>query len=251
MESSGRFHIPALFCQDFFATGFTLLPNLLLRYNARLSLEKMGLLVLLALFYFQQTGKNDPELKDFAQLLNVPEKEVQDAINVLQNRGLLDINDNCLEPNGLFTKLADLWAEEKVQALQQEQHEVPEVNVVKAAGQPAATYLAKLINTFETEFGRPLTPMECSQINRWYKVLGYSEEQIRDALKRAVLRGICNLNYIDKILNQWQKNNLRTTWDVYQYEERFQEQRQRRKSKERPGAQSADKEEKYKDLYLT
>jgi DNA replication protein len=251
MENCGGFHIPALFSKDFFKTGFTLIPNMLLKYNATIKLGSMEILFIVALFYFQQNGQYDPGLGDFAQVLNLTERDIRRTIEALQAKGLLDTGGDTLELTGLFEKIADLWAEEKVQALQQAKQEVAAVKVVKSKGRYQTPYLSNLLHTFEQEFGRPLTPMECTQIIRWYKDAGYSEELIMDALKRAIFRGIFNLNYIDKILLHWEKNNLRTTWDVSQYEEKYMAQQQR-KNKARPEPlKGEDKEEKYKDIYLT
>ena len=77
MKGYNRFHIPALFCCDFFSAGFTLVPNLILKYSSRLNLSSNDILVLLACFYFQQQGKYELKLKDFARLLNVTEKSIK------------------------------------------------------------------------------------------------------------------------------------------------------------------------------
>ena len=61
MVNGGRFHIPALFSRDFFAEGFTVMPNILIKYSDRLGLEGTDLLILLAIFYFQQTGRYELE----------------------------------------------------------------------------------------------------------------------------------------------------------------------------------------------
>ena len=91
------------------------------------------------------------------------------------------------------------------------------------------------------------------QILSWYEDKGYSESIILEALKRAVLRGVINLNYIDRILAQWSKKNLRTAQEVNSYEEQFRSSRTTNKSKNQSDreARIKDKEEKYKDLYMS
>ncbi len=251
MEGCRSLHIPALFSKDFFLAGFTLVPNLLFKYSSKLSLGSLDILVIFALFYFYQLGKKSPELGEFAQILNVPEKQIQATLEAMIARGLLRISEGSLDPSGLFEKIADLWAEEKVQALQDARKEAATV-AEKTAGRNQTPLLSNLFRVFEQEFGRPLTPMECTHIIRWYKDEGYSEELISEALKRSVLRGIFNLNYIDRILSHWARNNLRTIQEINQYEEKYITRRQTRKGKANlEGTKSKDKEEKYKDLYLT
>src|SRR5208337_2034815 len=123
MKSYNRFHIPALFCNDFFSAGFTLVPNLILKYSLRLNLCSNDVLVLLACFYFQQQGKDDLRLKDFACLINVPEKSIKASVDAMAARGLFIISGNTYDLSGLFEKITDLWAEEKVQAMQKARQE--------------------------------------------------------------------------------------------------------------------------------
>lgn len=249
MENGGRFHIPALFSRDFFAEGFTVVPNILIKYSDRLGLEGTDIIVLLAFFYFQQLGRYELEIADFAQLLRTPEREIQESIEKMRALGLLTDTDQSLETIGLFEKVADLWAEEKVQAVQQKQQEAAITVQLKAGREKCMSPLIKVINLFEREFGRALTPIEIDQIKNWYYDHGYADTLIKEALKRAVLRGILNMNYMDRILASWAKMNIRTTREVIQYEEKFQDKKKQRE-KHHSGTVK-DRDEKFKDIYLT
>lgn len=81
-----------------------------------------------------------------------------------------------------------------------------------------------LIEVFEEQFGRPLTPMELEIIKEWVSS-GFEENTILKALKEAVKSQVLTLRYIDGILNNWQKNGMK---------ERFIEE----KPKERKVAES-------------
>ncbi len=59
-----------------------------------------------------------------------------------------------------------------------------------------------VINLFQNEFGRLLTPIEKEIISDW-KSQGYNDNQIREALKQSVFNGVINLRYISKILSSW------------------------------------------------
>ncbi|MGB9792322.1 MAG: DnaD domain-containing protein [Thermacetogeniaceae bacterium] len=248
MEDGGRF-LPALFSKDFFTAGFTSIPNLLFKYSQRLNLESIDLLVIIVLLHFQQAGKRGPSLKDFATAINSSVEKVQASLERLRYKGLIDITaDGVIDPAGLFEKIMDLWAIEKMQSFQKGYNEVA---VAKGSADRGETpYLNNLICAFEQEFGRALTPIEFEQINRWSSVEGYSEELILEALKRAVLQGVCNFKYIDRILSHWAKRNLRTVREVEQYEERYFAQRQMKKSRDNQAfAKWEEREEKYRDLY--
>lgn len=81
-----------------------------------------------------------------------------------------------------------------------------------------------LIEIFEEQFGRPLTPMELDIIKEWVQH-GFEEDMILKALKEAVKSQVLTLRYIDGILNNWQRNGIK---------ERFIEE----KPKERKVAES-------------
>ena len=65
----------------------------------------------------------------------------------------------------------------------------------------------------EQEFGRTLSPIECETIKGWIDS-NIKEDLIIEALKEAVLNGVNNLKYIDKILYEWGKKGYTTSSDV-------------------------------------
>ncbi len=70
-----------------------------------------------------------------------------------------------------------------------------------------------IFELFESEFGRPLTPMEFEFINAWINS-GMNQDLIKEALKEATYNGVSNLRYIDKIIYEWTKKNYKTVEDV-------------------------------------
>ena len=68
----------------------------------------------------------------------------------------------------------------------------------------------EIFKLFEQEFGRFLSPMECESISMWLDDDGHSVEIIRAALKEAVLAEKMSLRYIDRILFEWKKKNVKT-----------------------------------------
>lgn len=70
-----------------------------------------------------------------------------------------------------------------------------------------------IYESFETEFGRPISSMEYEIIGAWIEK-GFSEELILGALKEAVYNGVTSLRYIDKILYEWQKKGYKTMKEV-------------------------------------
>ena len=65
-----------------------------------------------------------------------------------------------------------------------------------------------MVDIFEEQFGRPLTPMEFDSIKEWVQS-GYSEEIILKALKEAVKSQVLTLRYIEGILINWAQNGIK------------------------------------------
>lgn len=65
-----------------------------------------------------------------------------------------------------------------------------------------------LIQAFENEFAKALTPMEIETIKEW-KQCGYEDQMILAALKEATLHNARSLRYIEKILIDWVKNGVK------------------------------------------
>ena len=64
--------------------------------------------------------------------------------------------------------------------------------------------LANIYQSFETELGRTLQPMEVATIREWVD-LGYSDEMIINALKETLSQGKKSLKSVDKVLLSWAK----------------------------------------------
>jgi len=65
-----------------------------------------------------------------------------------------------------------------------------------------------IFSKFESELGRPLSPMEYELLNAWIEQ--YNKDIIIEALKEAVISGVVTIRYIDRILFEWSKKGIDT-----------------------------------------
>lgn len=65
-----------------------------------------------------------------------------------------------------------------------------------------------LMEIFEKEFGRSLSPMEINTLREWKDSYGYSDEHIIMALKEAVKGQVMSFRYMEGILRNWAKNGV-------------------------------------------
>lgn len=237
------------FSEELLKGGFCPLPNFFLCTYVKLGLTETEVMVLLHLLRFQQVEKEYfPPLEKLAALTTLDLPMLKEVIAHLIEKGFLAVEPYfCPEEKtwkdrytfqGLFQKLEELWWEEKKEALAAK-GEMP-----RKLSSKERLSLLRIYKAFEKEFGRPLSPMESLEIAEWYEKDGYSAELILAALKQAVLRGVLNLKYIQSILRDWAKHNIRTPAEAASYEEDF---RNRKKTSVK---QEKAKKEKYKDVYL-
>ncbi|MBG9988170.1 DnaD domain protein [Aerococcaceae bacterium DSM 111176] len=93
-----------------------------------------------------------------------------------------------------------------------------------------------LVTIFEREFGRVLTPLELQTISQWLNEDKYSSELVQLALKQAMMHQALSLSYIDKILLNWQKQNIKTPYEAQRNIDEFN---QRRDNKGAPKQQTS------------
>lgn len=78
------------------------------------------------------------------------------------------------------------------------------------------------INIFEIiekEFGRTIAPLEYEVINTWFD--DYNDEIILKAIQEASLYNKKSIKYIDRILQNWKNNSLKTIQEVDEYNKNF------------------------------
>ncbi len=78
---------------------------------------------------------------------------------------------------------------------------------------PSETNNSNIYEIIEKEFGRTLSPIEYETIKGWLDA-SITEDLIKEALKEAILNGVTNLKYIDKILYEWNKKGWNKVADV-------------------------------------
>ena len=190
---------------DAFKSGNLVLPSdLLLNYN-RLFSSSDDFLVW-QFFYLQNTtalGELSPS--QIAEKIGKNVTEVNQAISRLTEKGLLQYRT--IELNGEIEVIFDATlALERLDQLFEKQ--AP--NQVK----PAQNDLKSLVETFQQELGRLLSPFEIEDLEKSLKEDGTSADLIKEALREAVLNGKPNWKYIQAILRNWRHEGIRSVAQV-------------------------------------
>ena len=190
---------------DAFKSGNLVLPSdLLLHYNQLFSSSDDFLVW--QFFYLQNTtalGELSPS--QIAGKIGKNVTEVNQAISRLTEKGLLQYRT--IELNGEIEVIFDATlALERLDQLFEKQ--AP--NQVK----PAQNDLKSLVDTFQQELGRLLSPFEIEDLEKSLKEDGTSADLIKEALREAVLNGKPNWKYIQAILRNWRHEGIKSVAQV-------------------------------------
>jgi len=102
-----------------------------------------------------------------------------------------------------------------------------------------------IYKSFENNFARGLSPFEIEQITSWLKEM--SEDMILLALKKAVMIGKYNFRYIDSIILDWVKNNIRTIRDAEEADKQFEQSKSKNSNSPKTNQQPSISKPSFED----
>ncbi|WP_041815329.1 DnaD domain-containing protein [Levilactobacillus brevis] len=201
------------FIQHYVQAGQTSLANYLLDHFREVGMTTDQLLVYLQLRRYMDQGEPLPDATVIASHLGWDKQRVYQLLHEMITQKLMVIT-TVTDSQGQkqdaydFRLLTEKLSQLAVKTTQQ---------VVK---QTASNDRSAIFNQIETEFGRPLSPLEMESITQWLDEDHYRPELIQLALKEAVLSQAYSLKYMDRILLSWERKNLKTAAQVQREKER-------------------------------
>ena len=185
------------------------IPKLLLYNYKSMNISELELIILIYLINLNDLTFNP---KDVSNKLNIDLEEVMNIFESLTSKDLISIDSKKI--NNVRTEeinLDRLYL--KLSYLIMDEEEPKE---------------SSIYDVFEEKFGRTLSPMEYAIIGGWLD-LDYSEEMILLALDEAVYNGVFKLNYIDKILYEWNKKGIKTKENKLKNDDEFRKNKKDKK----------------------
>ena len=184
--------------RDLIINGTYSIPKLLLSNYKDLKISESELIILIYLLNEKDIEFNPAKIGkdlniDITNIMMNIDSLIKNSIITIKSEKMDGIRKDIINLDNLYDKLLYLViTDEKKETNEKE---------------------TDIYTTFETEFGRTLAPMEYEIISSWIDT-GYSKELITSALKEAVFNGVFKLNYIDKILFEWNKKGIKTPHDI-------------------------------------
>ncbi len=240
------------FLQALFFSGVVSIPKYLLTHYKQIGLNDREMMVLIQIFCEVEVNPY-PSIAALAERMTLSPAEIEKIVGRLIEKKLLTIERNwnpleqkwgqCYSFVNLIDELAELWAIERSQQLEEEKN----LRTGQSSSQSTAINPAskQIVHIFEQEFGRLLTQLECENIERWLSS-HFSEELIIEALRRGVSAGIRNFRYLDSILREWEKKGLRTRAEVEAEDAYFKSRQEKKASK----SKTKTTPNKYDNFYL-
>lgn len=200
---------------DIVKSGNIIIPLYVYKEFPKLNIDLESFLFLM---YLDSKGNKIPfDINRLSEEFSCDIKTIMKYISILQDKKLIEIkvikNDkNIMEEfiylDFFYDKIALNMVGEIIEEGKEEKQDVFAI--------------------LEKELGKQLSPIEIEIVKAW-KESNYSDEIIKEAIKEAVINGVANLRYIDKVLYEWAKKGIKTKEDVEKNRKAFRE-----KEKEKP-----------------
>lgn len=235
-----KINITATFGSELVLEGSISIPNVILKVYSRIGISDFQMMLLTQLIRLRvEEGELCPSPELLSEYMEADSYRIKKELVELLDKEIIAKSDYYdrerneiikgydFEP--LFLKVSDIWAGIRFREIEESQKRIAGDKEFNSR-RPFSDDLGRLIATFENEFGRPLSPIEVEQIEQW--AADGDPLLVVEALKRAVLRGKHNFKYINSILLEWQKNNLRNLDSIAEYDRDFQKRRTGRGARE-------------------
>lgn len=187
--------------------GETTLSNVLFNHYADTDLTPQEFIVYLFLTHWHQRHQQAPALDALGKAVRLRPNETYGVVNSL-------IKKKAIQLISIPDKQGKMVDQYDVTPLLQQLLAHSGAATAKPVAQPAEDSGQKVFSQIEIEFGRPLSPIEQQTINDWLNVDHYEPALIALALREAVLNQAYSLRYMDRILLNWEKRNLKTAQQV-------------------------------------
>lgn len=194
-----------------YKSGNLVLPSALLFHYKDIFKSSDDFLIWQFIYLQNTTKMDDLAPSQIASALDKTVAEVNRSISDLTAQGLLDMKTIELE-----NEIEVIFDASPVLELLDHLVEAPKQVAKKQASNP----LKELVEDFERELGRMLSPFELEDLQKTIREDKTEPDLVRAALREAVFNGKTNWNYINAILRNWRREGITT---LRQVEERRKE----------------------------
>ena len=205
--------------QHYLQAGETNISNLFLHHYKELGMTTSQFVLYLQFKSYQDRGIMNPDIRTIAKNLGTKERQVFEQLHQMMTNHLVEQKMRKME-DGKEDAIYDFSLLINKLALLNENDQEETIKVENTNSR------VETFNQLEAEFGRPLSSMELQIVNDWLDKDNYSAIMIKLALRQAVMNSALNLQYMDRILQSWDRQGLRTERDINEHEKRFEQRKE-------------------------
>ncbi len=199
--------------------GVTNIPNLLLSNYKKIGLSDQELILIIHLIHYKSKSNHFPSISELENRMSTNTEDLMRILQRLVKNGYIFIDEHKEENTGVIFEVYNITPLYlKLINLFERNMEIDKIKREKIKEEKVVNNVYKI---FEQEFGRALSPIEIELISTWIDKDKHSEDVIIYALKEAVFSNKLNFRYIDSILFEWQKKNIKTIDQIRQHVKNF------------------------------
>ncbi|MCS4485445.1 DnaD domain-containing protein [Staphylococcus americanisciuri] len=189
----------------------------LLEHYHDLGLNEADLIILMKIMYAYEMSNEQPSIETLQKGTTMQAAEITMIIQKLIQLGLLEMRveknadgkmSEYINLDGFYEQLSQVF-----DGIDTARHQTDKNEAFKI-----------LFKKIEQGFGRTLSPLEIENINQWLDVDNYDITIIHAAVDEALAHDKSSLKYVDRILLNWEKNNVRTVDDAKPIRAKFTKQ---------------------------
>lgn len=187
--------------RSIFLQGFSNIPNELFKQFANLHFTADNFLIWLFLYQKTEQGETVLDIEQIGKDTNISETAIYESINELLNHQLIRLKTT-----------EDTF--HKIQTIVDLSPTFDKLDKLSKRPMLKLNGLGQLSQLFEQELGRPLSPIELEELQKWIDEEKIATELVELALKEAVLNQKKNFKYVGGILRNWQGKGYQRVIDV-------------------------------------
>lgn len=192
-----------IFFKKFLNNGSTIFNNTILLNFNKLNLTADEFLIFSILEMYSQKGNNFPIPSQIEKITGIEQNKIFELIQKLIQKGMIEMK-TIINKNHQQQDVYDLTP------IYNLLDTIVTQDIAKDKEVEIKNNKQELFKMIEIEFGRPLSPIEQETIHSWIDDDNYSIELIKLSLKEAILNQVYSLKYMDRILLNWEKQNIKT-----------------------------------------
>lgn len=172
--------------------------KLIIEKYSKLNLDEVDTIILIRLNDLLKRGKRLLSVEEIAPSMKISEAELGRRIVDLVTKGFITLELSSIDAKEVYS-LDETY--KRLAFLLEGEAQLKNDSIVN-------TKIKETVNLLESELKKMLSPLELEMVSRWYIEYSYSDDEIHEAILKALKYKNRGVNFIDRSLSSLRKQNL-------------------------------------------